>query len=357
MNRTEKKIKGFLNTIIPSATEGVRLRVFHKGKQVVDTEAGNCYRFYDIASLTKPVFTVTALMKLYDNNEFGLDEPISDHLLWYKNNDVTARMLLTHTAGYPAWQDLGKFLNEEYLRHKKWIQLQELIQEIPPKPSSPSVYSDIGFLLLGAFIETLYADSLPRIWEELQEELQMPDTHFHAENEALFPKQEYAPTEEKCPNRHIRIQGEVHDENCWYCGGVCSHAGLFSTMDDLSRWITGLRESYYAEDTLSPWLISHKTVRTFTRRAIPPETGDFALGFMLPTLHHPEIKPSCGELFSPHSIGHLSFTGCSFWFDPEADIIVLILNNRTYPSRENNLYQQHRGELHSLIYSLLTAGG
>ena len=140
------------------------------------------------------------------------------------------------------------------------------------------------------------------------------------------------------------IQGEINDENCWYLGGIASHAGIFGSLKELGVWAKGLRDTYF--DEKDDWIVSTKTVNTFAERAIPKEVGDWAYGFMMPT----SGKSSCGKFFSQTSIGHLGFTGCSFWFDPEKDLVILIVTNRTFPSRENKEFIKYRPLIHNLIY-------
>ncbi|MDO8644701.1 MAG: serine hydrolase, partial [bacterium] len=60
-----------------------------------------------------------------------------------------------------------------------------------------------------------------------------------------------------------------------------------------------------------------------------------------------------GKYFSRSSIGHLGFTGCSVWIDPEQDFQMILLTNRVHPSRENDQIKQFRSQVHDIAYETL----
>ncbi|MCM2283108.1 MAG: serine hydrolase, partial [Bdellovibrionaceae bacterium] len=181
----------------------------------------------------------------------------------------------------------------------------------------------------------------------IRDRLDLRDAAFHVGNQPPHARRLYAPTE-FCPWRKKTIQGEVHDENTWVLGGVAPHAGLFGTLDDLSRWGLCLRSSLRGG---SGGLARPETVARFARRALPRARGDWALGFMLPGLK----GASCGKYFSRLSVGHLGFTGTSLWYDPRRDLLVTVLSNRVHPTRENKLFPQLRGFLHDSVVESLQA--
>jgi CubicO group peptidase (beta-lactamase class C family) len=139
------------------------------------------------------------------------------------------------------------------------------------------------------------------------------------------------------------MRGQVHDENTWSLKGVAPHAGLFGTLDDLSKWGLLLRSAMRGKN--SKHFASSPTVKLFTHRAISRTRGDWALGFMLPG----KDTPSAGPHFSAQSVGHTGFTGTSIWYDPKRDLLVTIVSNRVHPTRENKEYITLRPRLHSLI--------
>jgi CubicO group peptidase (beta-lactamase class C family) len=147
------------------------------------------------------------------------------------------------------------------------------------------------------------------------------------------------PTEEDITQRRRRIQGEVQDENAWLLGGAAGHAGLFSKVPDLLHFA---REILAAAggDAL---LFDAATVELFARRQGPADSSR-ALGWDTPS-----ENSSAGRHFSPHSIGHLGFTGCSLWIDLEAGIAVALLTNRTWPDRQSPLIRQVRPAFHDAV--------
>jgi CubicO group peptidase (beta-lactamase class C family) len=144
------------------------------------------------------------------------------------------------------------------------------------------------------------------------------------------------------------LQGEVHDENAWALGGVASHSGLFGDVQSVSNWALYLREAVLnGTRQLSP-----SVARLFSKRSLPKEKGDWAVGFMMPSAE----GSSAGHRFSKSSIGHTGFTGTSFWWDPKADILVVLLSNRVYPTRENASFVKLRAVIHDMIYEELLGG-
>ena len=150
------------------------------------------------------------------------------------------------------------------------------------------------------------------------------------------------------------IIGEVMDENCFVMGGVAGHAGLFSTCEDVAKWLLELKKAKEGKSRL----IDQKTFRVFCLDPLKEQesrrTGEqkgvhrpdrfFALGFETPS--HPS---SSGKYFSSNSLGHLGYTGTSFWWDLEKDWMVILLTNRVHPTRENKKIQEFRPKLHDLV--------
>ncbi|MGH7961648.1 MAG: serine hydrolase, partial [Candidatus Binatia bacterium] len=150
----------------------------------------------------------------------------------------------------------------------------------------------------------------------------------------------FAPTEQ-CPWRKRLLCGEVHDDNAYAMGGVAGHAGLFSTVDDVNQLVSCLLACYRGEST---WLPS-ALVREFWTRDDRVPGSTWALGWDTPSPH----GSSAGEFFSPHSIGHLGFTGASLWIDLDRQVQVIVLSNRVHPRRDNEKIKAFRPVLHDAI--------
>jgi CubicO group peptidase (beta-lactamase class C family) len=153
-------------------------------------------------------------------------------------------------------------------------------------------------------------------------------------------KAKIAPTEIDKTFRKRLIQGEVHDENAYFFGGVSGHAGLFSTGHDLAIYVqTLLNDGWFSNKNIfNKEIINNWTNREFTKC----ERG---YGWDLKGGN----KPSCGNKFSDKSFGHTGFTGTSIWVDKEKELFVILLSNRVYPSRDNNKHIRFRPLIHTKI--------
>ena len=306
---------------------------------------------YDLASLTKVVATTAAAMILVDRGLLDLDRPVAGFLpdfwqpfdtgvdpLWSVRGEVTVRHLLAHTAGLPAYE---KF----YLRAREKSHVLEEALTLPLEefPGRKTVYSDIGFILLGEILERVSQEKLDALCErEIFSPLQMRETRFNPPPDL---RGRIAPTERDESFRKRLIHGEVHDENAWVMGGVAGHAGLFGTAGDLARFCQMMLAEGRLDNTR---LIRTATVQEFTRPRPAAEDPTRALGW-----DQPGESPSCGRYFSPSSYGHLGFTGTSVWMDPEKSLFVILLTNRVHPSRSNEAIRALRPLVHDAVAAAL----
>lgn len=343
-----KSLKDKIARAIRGSTQGLCVRAYVEGEIILDERVGQTYLFYDWASLTKIVFTVTSFMKLYQERQIHLHKNVQDYLPWVGKCNITLQQLLTHSAGLPAWCNLHSRLSlEADYDFKKIIFFHNLRKLLNPRSRSQirPLYSDVGFWFLGAVLENVVGKPWLSQWHELRDALKLQSAHFNFMNKSVFKKSDYAPTE-RCLWRKRLLRGEVHDDNAWAMGGVAPHAGLFGSMDDLGQWILGLRRAYLGGD----WIVNPQTVKKFSTPV--RQAGDWSLGFMLPT----PLKSSSGRYFSKNSLGHTGFTGPSIWFDPEKDLIVCILTHRVYPTRTNSSYLNLRPLLHDWIVESISEG-
>lgn len=298
---------------------------------------------FDLASLTKVLAATTAVMLLYDRRQLILDTPLVELLPGFAEADpadqrrrlVTVRMLLEHSSGLPGYVRLFEAATNE----------QEMIdaclrQPLTADPGTRAEYSDIGFLLLGHLVETIVHERLDTFCQrEIFAPLGMSSTCFRPPEEirASIP-----PTEDDRSFRHRIIQGEVHDENACVMGGVCGHAGLFSNAVDPLRLAACLLAG--GKTAKGTQLFSAQTIALFAERATQPPDTSRALGWDTPS-----APSSSGSLFSSHSIGHLGFTGTSFWIDLDAGIAITLLTNRTWPDRSNQAIRELRPRFHDAV--------
>jgi CubicO group peptidase (beta-lactamase class C family) len=146
---------------------------------------------------------------------------------------------------------------------------------------------------------------------------------------------------EQCPWRGKLLVGEVHDENAWIMGGVSGHAGLFSTAEELVRfgaaWLAALRSGH--------WLTRELATRAIERRPSGRGLGGDLKGAK---------DSSAGTRLGLRTFGHLGFTGCSLWVDPDLELAVCLLTNRVHPTRENEKIREFRPAFHDVVIDALT---
>jgi CubicO group peptidase (beta-lactamase class C family) len=301
---------------------------------------------FDLASLTKPLATTLALMLLIQGEKLDLDRGLGSAIPYFLGTDkehVTARQLLSHTSGLPDYRPYYEGLSRIELSERKDT-LRSLLLEEPliHEPGMTSLYSDLDFMILEWLVELVAEKPLDRFVEEsVYEPLRLKHLFFVP----LFDGKKrnglsYAATEE-CPWRKEIMDGQVHDDNAYAIGGVAGHAGLFGRAQDVHVLL---------QELLSTWsgvskskLFEGDVVRTFFERQ--SDAGSWALGFDTPT----RPDSSSGKYFSDRSVGHLGFTGTSFWMDLEKEVIVILLTNRIHPTRENQRIKTFRPLLHDAV--------
>jgi CubicO group peptidase (beta-lactamase class C family) len=303
---------------------------------------------FDLASLTKPLATVLAIMTLVRQGRLDLDEPCATNCPELAGTDkaaLTPRHLLTHRSGLPPWRPYFMQLRE-LPGHERLAALRRCLVKEPLlfAPGDRSDYSDLGFMLLHWVAERLSGESLDRfIRRNVYQPLGIRDLYF---NDALgggVNPQKYAATQ-LCPWRHRLMIGTVDDDNAWISGGVAGHAGLFGTAGAVGELVAAL----LAADRGDPGkgVFDPDLVRSFLS-ADPHER--WALGFDTPS----ESGSSAGRYFPPDSVGHLGFTGTSFWVHRRRGIIVVLLTNRVHPWRYNAGIKAFRPRLHDAVMEAL----
>jgi CubicO group peptidase (beta-lactamase class C family) len=298
---------------------------------------------FDLASVTKVIATTTVAMILYERGLLDLEAPASaivPEFVELSEGDgdrprlVTLRMLLAHSSGLPAYERL--FLRvttrEDLLR-------AAFATSLTAAPGSRVEYSDIGFIILGVVLERLADETLDSFCQrEVFGPLGMSHTTF---NPAKALKDSIPPTADDRNFRHRIIQGEVQDENASVLGGVAGHAGLFSTAEDLAIFAHAMLNGGHP-------ILRSSTIEFFSRRESAPTGTSRALGWDTPS------SPSqSGKYFSSRSFGHLGYTGTSLWIDPERQLSVTLLTNRTWPDCQNDAIKQVRPAFHDAVIEAL----
>lgn len=313
---------------------------------------------YDLASLTKVLATTTALALLIQRGRMKLDDRIDQILNELRDSAIgaaTVRQLLTHSSGLPGWRPFYERLAAIEATQPGfmgspaacdavvgYIAKEELVYE----RGSRSLYSDLGFMLLGFAIERLSGESLDQFCSgQIYEPLgarplayarRGPISAWSIHHEAGCI---IAPTEDD-PWRGRILRGEVHDENAYALGGVAGHAGLFGT----ARAVLAVSQAWMDGRRNKRGLLDPEIVRTFTsnRQGVP--NSSWALGWDTPS-----VRSSAGTRFSPESFGHLGYTGTSLWIDPVKELEVVLLSNRVHPTRRNEQIRIFRPHIHDVI--------
>jgi CubicO group peptidase (beta-lactamase class C family) len=309
---------------------------------------------FDVASLTKVVSTTAAAMILFERGQFELDLPLAELLPGFvagrapddPARRVTLRHLLAHSSGLPGYVQFFRTATAPKTLLDACLRLP-----LEAEPGARAEYSDPGFVLLGKALEVLMKESLDTLAaREVFQPLGLNGTRFcpSASQRAAIP-----PTEIDDAFRHRRIQGEVQDENAFVLGGVAGHAGLFSNVPDLLCFAGEILSAGKQKDMSgkASRIFTRKTIEAFSKRQGPPGSSR-ALGWDTPS-----ENSSSGRYFSPHSIGHLGYSGCSLWIDIDAAIAVVLLTNRTWPRRESQQIRQARPAFHDAVRAALEAAG
>jgi CubicO group peptidase (beta-lactamase class C family) len=315
-----------------------------------DSPAVTSETVYDVASLTKVVATTAAAMLLCQRGQLNLDTPLGELLPGFVAGrspgdcarQVQLRHLLAHNSGLPGIVEFFRTCATPSELLSACLALS-----LEAEPGARAEYSDSGFILLGKALEALTREPLA-IWgrREIFQPLGMAATGFCPPQD---DRPSIPPTEEDTTLRHRRIQGEVQDENAWLLKGVSGHAGLFSNVPNLLRLSGAILDagSKTASEAGNPRLFDPATVAQFAQRQ-GPEGSSRALGWDTPS-----ENSTSGRHFSPRSIGHLGFSGCSLWIDLDAGVAVALLTNRTWPDRKSRLIREVWPAFHDAVRTAL----
>lgn len=299
---------------------------------------------YDMASLSKVVSTTSCVLKLIDMGLLRIATNVYKILPRFKHENVTIWHLLTHTAGLPEGVTglMDMKTSDEVM---DFIYDVELIY----KPGEKINYSDIGFILIGKIVEVLSGKPLDVFAKEnIFEPLEMHNTGYNPLNKAMC-----APTEHRNDSLYKgMVQGFVHDETAVLLGGVAGHAGLFSTINDMTNFIEMILNDgmfngkrilservinliFIPQVQEAPGVTLHGTIRS--------------IGWMLGGFGGPNGDLTCPEA----TIHHTGFTGTSLWVDKYNHIGFCMLTNRVHPTRNNPKHIDARGKISNFIMANL----
>lgn len=277
---------------------------------------------YDVASLTKVVSTNTLIFKLIEDGKIELETKVKNILPNFKHESTIEEMLL-HTSGLrPLIKNHGSVKTKKSLIDE--IYSEELIYP----PYTKIVYSDTGFMLLGFIIEKVSGKSLDKFAEEVFiKPLKMDKTTYS-------PNSNVTATTEFDKSLQTYVNGFVHDERSRLLNGLSGHAGLFSTAEDLAKFINS-------------FLNDEKIIKNKNKELI------FSTIFSKPNLNDIQLIRTYGfEKYNINEelIGHTGFTGCNMWIDKKNKRGFVLLTNAVHPKRELNKIFAYRRKIFELYY-------
>ena len=349
---------------------GAAYAIGHKGK-VVHRKAQGRHTYcpeslstttdtvWDLASVSKVVGTTSGAMVLFDQGKLDFDQPVAEILPDFGQNDkskITIRNLLLHDSGLVAFRPYQRTCKtpEEVVNS---IYAEKLANPIGAK----MVYSDLGMITFGKVVEALSGRTFTAFLNEaVFQPLGMATTLYAPVNQI---RERCAPTEaiepwraeirklrgtdtdevrriERQPDGQSWVKGEVHDPNAFVLAGVAGHAGLFSKLDDLCKFMQMMLHK--GADLIKP-----TTVEMFTRKQ--SDRSSRGLGWDTNEGH----RASAGKLFSEASFGHTGYTGTSVWGDFENDMLSVLLTNRVNPTSENTKIIPWRAQFHDAAFNAI----
>jgi serine-type D-Ala-D-Ala carboxypeptidase len=299
--------------------------------------------FFDLASLTKPLATVLSLALLLQEKKIQLTDKL-DSLLGRavpeEKKEISLGQLMSHCSGLPPHRNYFTRMlelqeDQRAFTMRDWILAEKLVY----KPGKNHAYSDLGYILLGFIVEKISGKKFDLFWREnIAEKLQL-------EKEIFFPKKgdlnmTNCTATEICPWTKKQLCGKVHDDNCRALGGVGGHAGMFGTVRGVLSLCQTINRHWLGKEENNPF--SAEIIRSLLTRR---DASTWTYGFDTPT----QLYSSSGRYFRKPSVGHLGFTGTSFWIDLQREISVVLLTNRVHPSRKNEAIKN----LRPLVYNTI----
>jgi len=324
---------------------------------------------YDLASVTKVLGPVPALMMLADQKKFVVSKKMSEYWPDWKGTNkegIIISDLLSHQARlrpgvilWPKTMDGNGIYKPEYytsqptkgydLRVSENLYLidsypdtvYKVIQDSPLLKTKKYAYSDLGFVLFPRLIENLSGESYESfLSKKLYAKLGASTLLYRPF--LSVPKDRIVPTENDQHFRHGLLQGFVHDETAALMGGISGNAGLFGSAGDVAKVMQlYLQNGFYGNERF----ISAETLKNWTSSHFQKTNNRRGFGFDKPGIQinrHTGKERYPASVVSEQSYGHSGYTGTFVWADPANDLLFVFLSNRVYPSRENHLINSLR---------------
>lgn len=283
--------------------------------------------WFDLASVTKPIVTAASAMVLAGEGRLALADPIRR---WLPGASSTGTVgdLLGHGAGCVAHIEFFRDLAKGGLADPRAELVARASREPAGPPNVAAVYSDLGYIMAGAIVERAAGAPLEDAFAELVAGPLELGARFASPSRAPIPGAVATELDDVHGLGRGLVCGVVHDENAFYGGGVCGHAGLFARVGDVARFAAAIVDTAAGapRGRLRPDVVQ----RFATAAPVPDAT--WRLGWDTPSAapgvsHAGDRWPRAGAL------GHSGFTGTSLWLDLPRRRWVALLTNRVHPTR------------------------
>lgn len=285
---------------------------------------------FDMASLSKLIGTTMACLRMVEEGKISIEDKISKYLEnCFGKDGITVFHLMTHTSGLPA--HLPLYRESDPTRAVEYI----LKPDFAYPTGSKTVYSCMGYILLGKILENIEGKPLDKIVsEKVFAPLGMKNSFYNPPIGRLC-----AATEKDIFTGEI-INGVVHDENARFLGGVSGNAGIFCTLEDtvvFAQMLSKRGRGYISPSLFEYAVTDHTPILSESR----------GLGFQL---YGGKPFPA-GSKMSIGSYGHTGFTGTSIYVDNATGVFGVLLTNRVHPTRENSMLSAFRREFYDTLFT------
>jgi len=279
---------------------------------------------FDLASLTKPIATTSVVMQLAGGSHLRLDEPVASFFPEWRGADrdrTTVQDLLEHASG------LSARLIDSPPRGRREFEHDICAMPLEYAPRTQSIYSDLGFILLGFAAADRGRASLAAQFESIVRGFGHADSGPATDQLAFelgaHARRLAAPTLPMNDDARLGrlLVGEVHDSYAAALGGTAGHAGLFGSAPAVGAFARAVLRAARGDKSVAAPLSPALLARFLVRSTVPGSSRALGWDTMLPT-------SSCGTRMSPSAFGHVGFTGTSLWIDPARDRYFVLLTNR-----------------------------
>lgn len=302
--------------------------------------------WFDLASLTKILVTTDLVMRARQEGRItDLKAPLKTWFPFFSSElkHQTIFDLLNHRAALPAifeyTHELGEDLPSREDRIKFFLRKVDETY-LPHAGGEPKIlYSDVGFMLLGILLEQIYGRRLRQIYVR-DGELKFGPIKFSGEWISWLTRGPHAAAIQSLDAKPVWLKGVVQDPRAEWLDGDAGHAGLFGTAYGVDQWARELFLAYHGKSTR----LSDKIVREFID--FGTQNAAYLNGFDTPSR---EGISQAGSKLSRESIGHLGYTGCSFWMDIERGIRITLLSHRFQPGFDREKLRQLRPAFHDWL--------